>query len=72
MITFVSTLFLNIDYGLFIGIGISIFIVIVKDQLIPIRTMVQYKNSSYYVDADIIKTEDEQEVINILCLNWNI
>ena len=64
MNTFMSALILSIDYGLFIGIGISIFMVVIKDQLLPVRTLVQYKNSSNYVDIDSIKNDNESQVIH--------
>ena len=72
MITFLSALILNIDYGLFIGIGISIFMVVIKDQLLPVRTLVQYKNSSNYVDIDSIKNDNETQVIHLpKIINFN-
>lgn len=62
MITFLSTLVLNVDYGLFIGIGASVLIIVISDQSASFKSLIQYKNTSNYVDANLIKIDKENEV----------
>lgn len=38
------------------------FIVVIKDQFVPIQTLIQYKKSSNFVDVNVIKTENEIQV----------
>lgn len=60
MVTFLSTLILNIDYGLFIGIGVSIFMIVINDQSAPLKSLIQYKNT--YVDGNVLKLNEETQV----------
>ena len=74
MVTFLSTLMLNVDYGLFIGTSISLFMVVVRDQLTPMRSLVKYKrNAGHYVDPSVlsdaeldIDDDDESSLSNCI------
>ena len=59
--TFLGTVILDVDIGLFIGIGTSILVVIIKDMLSPIKKMVKYKNTSSYVEKYLVDFEENDE-----------
>jgi MFS superfamily sulfate permease-like transporter len=51
----VSVVVLDVDIGLYIGLGVSILFVVIKDQLFQTRQLEKYKYSEYFVDADFIQ-----------------
>jgi len=53
-ITFSSVVFLNVDYGLVIGLVVSNFMIIVKDQFFQIRLLGAYSDSPDFVDKDFV------------------
>ena len=57
---------LDVDYGLVIGIGISIAVVIIRDQCFQIRNLISYKDSSF-VDKDLILNNSDSvtEHVNV-------
>jgi len=54
VITFCSVVFLDIDYGLVIGVVVSNFAIIVKDQFFQIRLLGAYSDSPDFVDKDFV------------------
>lgn len=62
-VTFVSVVFMDVDYGLAIGAGISMFLVVIKDQFFNMRSLAQYDETSEYADGNLIlKTKPENGV----------
>lgn len=55
-ITFMSVVFIDVDYGLIIGVGISIFLIVIKDQLFQLRNMESYEGR--FVDGDFVSNLD--------------
>lgn len=53
--TFLSVVILDVDYGLVIGVGISVGSLIVKDQFVQIRNLSEYEKSPEYFDSDFVK-----------------
>ena len=52
LITFVGVVLLDVDYGLVIGMGISILMIIFKDQYFQMRSMLEYRGKGGFVDED--------------------
>ena len=53
--TFLSVVILDVDYGLVVGVGISVCSLIVKDQFFQIRTLAEYEKNKEYFDSDFVK-----------------
>ena len=54
---------MDVDYGLAVGAGISIFLVVVKDQFINVKTLARYSETCEYADRDFISnTKPENDV----------
>ncbi|CAF0735662.1 unnamed protein product [Brachionus calyciflorus] len=62
MVTFLSVVVLDVNVGLFIGIGTSILVVIIKDMFSPIKVLVKYKNTSNYVENELVKLDYREEI----------
>ncbi len=54
VITFISVVFLNVDYGLVIGLAVSNFMIIVKDQFFQIRALEAYGESNDFVNKEFV------------------
>ena len=54
MISFIGVVLLDVDYGLVIGVGVSIIMVIVKDQFLKIRPLSEYRVGGGFFDQDLI------------------
>ncbi|RNA14247.1 solute carrier family 26 member 6-like [Brachionus plicatilis] len=61
LMTFLGTVVLDVDAGLFIGIGTSILVVVFRDMFSPIKAMVKYKNTSNYVDNELVHSDSSDE-----------
>ncbi len=53
-VTFLSVVVLDVDYGLVIGVGASVLLVVVKDQRFQLRSLGNYKNTTDYCDQDFV------------------
>ena len=49
---------LDVDYGLLIGILISILMIVIRDQFFQIRNLIEYKSSSHFVDDKLTLNND--------------
>lgn len=62
IITFLGVVLLDVDFGLLIGIAISIFMVVIRDKFFQLRNLFEYKSN--FVDENlIINDETKLEVI---------
>ncbi len=62
IITFLGVVLLDVDFGLLIGIAISIFMVVIRDKFFQLRNLIEYKSN--FVDENlIINDETKLEVI---------
>lgn len=64
MVTFLSVVILDVDVGLFIGIGASILMVLIRDQsavIKPIKPLAQFQ-TFFYVDESFISNKYETNV----------
>jgi MFS superfamily sulfate permease-like transporter len=62
IITFLGVVLLDVDFGLLIGIAISIFMVVIRDKFFQLRNLIDYKSN--FVDENlIINDETKLEVI---------
>ena len=64
LFTFVSTVLLDVDYGLFIGIGVSIFSIIVRDQRGQVKKLIPYENSAHYFDVNLLVTGSNEDSVD--------
>lgn len=67
IVTYLSVVLLDVDYGLLIGVLVSIIIVVIKDQFFQVKTISQYKN--IYVDNSFVRIpndSDEPDDIEVL------
>jgi hypothetical protein len=56
MATFLSVVLLDVDIGLFVGLGVSILLITIKDQNINIVKMTRFNDKSIYIDENLVKT----------------
>lgn len=56
MITFTSVVFIDVDYGLIIGVAISLLLIVLKDQFFQLRNMESYDKR--FVDGDFVSNLD--------------
>lgn len=61
MVTFLSVVILDVDVGLFIGIGASILMVLIRDQSAVIKPLAQFE-PFFYVDESFISNKYETNV----------
>jgi solute carrier family 26 protein len=54
LITFLSVVFLNVDYGLIIGVAVSNLMLVFKDQFFQIRSLGTYNDADDFVDKSFI------------------
>lgn len=45
---------MDVDLGLYIGLGFSIFMIVFKDQMFQMRNLTSYKDSDNFVDAGLV------------------
>ena len=64
-----SVVLLDVDYGLAIGIGVALLMVILRDRYFQIRNLVQYKESNNFVDETLTNLNDNQTKYNLDSLN---
>jgi hypothetical protein len=57
MATFLSVVLLDVDIGLFVGLGVSILLITIKDQNINIVKMTRFNDKSTYIDENLVKTD---------------
>ena len=62
IITFLGVVLLDVDFGLLIGIAISIFMVVIRDKFFQLRNLFEYK-SNFLDENLIINDETKLEVI---------
>ena len=62
IITFLGVVLLDVDFGLLIGIAISIFMVVIRDKFFQLRNLFEYKSNFVYENL-IINDETKLEVI---------
>jgi hypothetical protein len=55
---------LDVDYGLLIGIGVSIFSIIVRDQRAQVKTLIPYENSAQFIDTDMLVTGCNEDSVD--------
>ena len=68
MVTFLSTVLLDVDYGLYIGIGVSILVVVIKDQFcLRIVRISKYRDN--FADETLVRLNEsgakDEKVRNI-------
>ncbi len=51
IVTFVSVVILDVDFGLLIGVLTSVLIIVVKVQFVTVKTVVKYKDNKYFDEA---------------------
>ena len=54
LIVFSSVVVLDVDYGLVIGVGISILGIILRDQFVQIRQLIKYDELGNFVDKNLV------------------
>lgn len=52
--TFLATVLLDVDLGLFFGLFLSLLLIAMKDQNINLRSLIKYEKTSFFVDQDLI------------------
>ena len=54
--TFIAVVVIDIDHGIVIGLAISLFMVVVKDQIVRLSFLVEYSESSgrNFVNKDLV------------------
>lgn len=52
--TFLSVVILDVDYGLFIGLGTSIIMVILRDQMTPLKFIKKSNNQSNFYRENFV------------------
>ena len=65
IITFLGVVLLDVDFGLLIGISISIFMVIIRDKFFQLRNLIEYK-SNFFDENLIINQEPNLEVFILM------
>ena len=53
MATFLSVVFLDVDIGLFVGLGVSVILITIKDQNIDFVKLAKFDDKSIYVDENL-------------------
>ncbi len=63
LINLTLVVILDVDYGLIIGVVVSLFMVILRDQFFQIKTLFKYNQKSgidcHYVDKDLVNIIDK-------------
>ena len=57
MATFLSVVFLDVDIGLFVGLGVSVILITIKDQNIDFVKLAKFDDKSIYVDENLFKND---------------
>jgi hypothetical protein len=66
IITFLSVVLIDVDWGLLIGILTSIWLVVIKDQLLKLRQLNQNETSKTYFDKKILTKEVTFELFYLM------
>ncbi len=64
LVTFLAVVVLDVDYGLYIGVGVSILFVVVKDQNFQFRSLESYNNTTHYCDRDFVSYVNRNPAVN--------
>lgn len=59
--TFLSVVLLDVDWGLFIGLGTSILVVIIRDQMAPLRPLVKPTNRMTLFREDFVRHDSDSD-----------
>lgn len=59
--TFLSVVLLDVDLGLVVGIVVSLLMVILRDQILQIKDLTEYKSFKNYVDDSLILKENHAQ-----------
>ena len=54
----------DVEYGLIIGVGISLVTILLKDQFVQIRYLSEYFDGSTFVDKDLVLVDPAKYVIH--------
>lgn len=53
--TFLGVVIIDVDLGLLIGVGVSLFTIVLRDQLLQFKFLSEYDKSHVYVDTDLVE-----------------
>ncbi len=68
LVTFLGVVLLDVDYGLYVGIGVSLFIVVVRDQFFQVRKLTEYTTTNEFVNEIFVINDLTNERVCILIL----
>jgi MFS superfamily sulfate permease-like transporter len=68
LVTFLGVVLLDVDYGLYVGIGVSLFIVVVRDQFFQVRKLTEYTATNEFVNEIFVINDLTNERVCILIL----
>jgi hypothetical protein len=54
---------LDVDYGLYVGIAVSLFMVVIRDKFFQIRNLKEYSFENNFVDEQFVIVSQHNETV---------
>jgi hypothetical protein len=54
---------LDVDYGLYVGIAVSLFMVVIRDKFFQIRNLKEYSFENNFVDEKFVIVSQHNETV---------